>query len=309
MLRVEGLPRVDERLLAGPTAVTVGVFDGMHRGHQALIARLCSVAQQRQASTVVLTFRTHPDAYLRGTAPAPLMSLDNRLEGLERAGVDACFVLDFDRSLMEMSAARFYDEVLIGGLGCVALVFGYDAAICRQREGTVERFRELGLDAERIDRLVVDGRAVSASAIREALGQGDLATATTMLGRPYSLRGLVVHGAARGRRIGFRTANVVVPDLCPPASGVYAVRATARDRGLDGADAVVNLGTRPTFGASEQSLEVHVLDRDDLDLYGVELQVDFLARIRAEQKFASEAALTRQIQEDVATARTWLARA
>ncbi|MCA8971675.1 MAG: bifunctional riboflavin kinase/FMN adenylyltransferase, partial [Planctomycetes bacterium] len=197
MLRVEGLPRADTRTVEGATVVTIGVFDGMHRGHMALLGRLRAVATAHSARTVVLTFRGHPDALVSGMAPAPLMTLDDRLERLEQAGVDATYVLDFDRSLMEMTAAEFHRAVLIEGLGCVALVFGYDAAICRRREGTVERFRELGLAAERIDRFVHRGHAVSASAIREALTRGELEVANEMLGYAYSLTGIVEHGDAR----------------------------------------------------------------------------------------------------------------
>lgn len=306
MQRAEGLPAPGA--FAGPSVVTIGVFDGLHRGHTALLSRVCELANTRRAQSVVLTFREHPDALLRGRAPARLLSLEDRLDGLQGFGIDAAFVLDFDRRLMSMRAEEFASTILREGLGCEALVLGHDSAICKNREGTAERFRELGLHAERIARFSLDGKVVSASAIRDALGSGDLETANQMLGRHYVLHGQVEHGAGRGKTIGIPTANLHVPDVCLPADGVYAVWASgpslrARYRG------VTNLGHRPTFGDGSHSIETHILgapDPDALDLYGRELCLEFVTRLRDERSFEDAQALRQQIDRDIEQARVHL---
>lgn len=286
--------------MQGPSAVTVGVFDGVHVGHAALLARTGERARELDGPSVALTFRNHPDAVLRPTEPTPLATLDERLAAIDHCGIDIACVVDFTPEVRDMTAARFKDEVLEQGLGCRGLVLGFDSAICSRREGTVERFSELGIAAERIDRVLVGDTVVSSSTIRGALLSGDVTNATTMLGRPHRLCGTVIEGDARGREIGFPTANLAPPDVVVPARGVYAVHAH-----VDGHthDAVANIGTRPTVGdGSTVLIEVHVLDFAG-DLYGTDLQVSFIERMRDEQHFASIDELRARIAADVDEAR------
>ena len=292
------------------SVVTIGVFDGLHRGHLQLPNRVLDVARARDASPVVLTFREHPDVLLRGAAPPPLMTLDERLEGLEQLGFDAVWVLDFDEKMKSMRVETFTDDILRAGLNCEMLVLGHDSAICKNREGTAERFNELGIEAERIERFSLGQVPVSASTIREALAGGNIAAVNEMLGRRYSLRGEVVHGDGRGRGLGFPTANLEVPDLCLPTHGVYAVEVLVSDSRTR-IKGVTNLGVRPTFGDGGATIETHLLEDHDGntfqgDLYGKKLRLEFAAYLRAEMTFASADELKRQIAEDVAAARAAL---
>jgi riboflavin kinase/FMN adenylyltransferase len=305
MRRLAGLPTPGA--FSKPTAVTVGVFDGMHLGHRALLSRTGARAAEVGGELVAVTFTTHPELVLRGAAPPPLMTLEERLRLLAAAGADACVLVEFTPQVRDLDAETFARDVLAAGLSCRHLVLGHDSAICRGREGTVERFAELGkgfgFGAERIDPVIVDGMKVSSSTIRGALVRGDVALAARLLGRPHVLAGRVVHGDGRGRTLGFPTANLEVPPLCLPAHGVYACR--LRWRGGEHA-AVVNLGVRPTFGGSRPVVEAHVLDFTG-DLYGADVELAFVERLRAEQRFDSVDALRQQIAADVAAARTRLA--
>ena len=289
----------------GPSAVTIGVFDGLHVGHLTLLRQLRATADELGGQCVVMSFRTHPDVVLRGRRPAPLMSIEDRLEGFAAAGVDHVFLLDFTPELRRLRAADFARDVLTHGLGCARFVLGYDSAICYEREGNAARFRELGIDASSIEVCLVEGLPAAATTIRALLREGQVETAARVLGRPYRMRGRVVRGDARGRELGFPTANLDVGPLCRPASGVYAVRCFMRD---DAAAAttlsgVANLGTRPTFGSDTmQRVEVHLFEFDG-DLYGRELEVDFVGRLRAERGFASVDELRRQIAADCDAAR------
>lgn len=288
----------------GPTAVTVGVFDGLHLGHRAMIAATRARALEHGARSLVLSFRDHPDLLLRGEAPLPLMTLEQRLDGLEALGVEVCLLLEFDEAMRQLGAAEFARDLLHGALDCRALLLGFDSAICRDREGTVERFaalgKELGFTSERVPPVYLGDRVISSSAIRRAIVSGRMELVREMLGRPWSLRGPVVGGERRGRAIGFPTANLVPQRLCLPPFGVYAVHAELHGR-LHAA--VANLGLRPTIGDLEGPLlEVHVLDYDG-ELYGRELRVHFHSRIREERRFSSLEALKARIHEDCAEAR------
>lgn len=306
MRRIDGLPTAGA--LERRTIATIGVFDGLHLGHRSLIERLTTRAREADAQSVVFTFRQHPDALLQGRAPAPLQTLEDRLDGLAELGVDACFTLDFDDALRSMPVEEFLENILRRGIACAGLVLGHDSAIGRGREGTVERFSELGMPAERVEEVSVDGRAVSASTIRDALRLGDLELVHTMLGRRHRVRACVVEGDARGRELGFRTANLELPELCLPRDGVYAAWAmsTEFDRPLR---AAVNLGMRPTFGASTRTLEAHLLDGFDRSLYGADVEVEFVRHLRDEMRFDSRASLVAQIRSDIDEARDTLERA
>ncbi len=301
MLRVDGIPAATT--VHGPSAITVGVFDGVHRGHRALIARVLQRAREIGGVPIAITFREHPDALLRGRAPLPLQTLERRLRALAKLGIETTVVLDFTPELRDLDAAGFAERILRRGLGCERLVLGFDSAICSKREGTVERFRELGISAERVDKVVIDGVAASSSAIRSALEIGDVAQAAAMLGRPHAICGKVVRGRRRGHELGFPTANFTPPAVCLPAPGVYAAIAEVGGRRHL---CVANYGTRPTVDAGpERWIEAHLLDFD-ADLYGQRLELAFVERLRAEQRFPSLDALKTQIDHDIATARRLL---
>jgi len=308
MLRLDGLPAEP----IGPCAVTIGVFDGLHLGHQSLIRRTEERAREIGGQSLVLTFRDHPDLLLRGEAPMPLRSLAQRLDGFEILGMDVAVVAEFDESLRDMSAQDFARDILVGKLGCKALILGFDSAICKDREGTVERFAELGgelgFTAERVPPQSLDGAIVSSTEIRKAIEAGDMERAHQMFGRPYALRGRVIEGKKRGRILGFPTANLVPQKLCLPPFGVYAVQVQI-DGQLDAPrlPGVANLGLRPTMNDLRTPLlEIHIFDFDG-DLYGHELRCLFVSRIRPERRFASREALAHRITHDCAEARRRLA--
>lgn len=316
MRLVEGLDALLELDLAaiygddpsGHSAVAVGVFDGVHLGHQRLLHQLLEMASALQCSPTVVTFANHPDQVLRGQAPPLLVSVPHRLRLLRRAGVMRLVLLTFEPRLMNMTAAAFTEQVLVRALRTKGLLLGYDSALGKDREGTPQRFAELGaqhgIDVRTGDSFEVDGTPVSSTAIRNAITSGDLARAQRYLGRPPGAFGTVVHGDARGRGLGFPTANVQPHAAVLPPSGVYAVEAI-----VDGTTwpAVANLGQRPTFTDGDHSvrLEVHLLGFDG-DLYGRELEVMFRKFLRAERRFADAAELRAQIGQDVAAARAAL---
>ncbi len=306
------LPRAHARnSLEARSVVVVGVFDGVHLGHQRLLHELVEMASQLTGVPTVVTFREHPDALLRGQAPPLLVSVPHRLRLLRRAGVERVLLLDFDDALRALTAADFARTVLRDGLHTEGLLLGYDAALGRDRDGTPARMRELGKELGFAVRVAtpftVDEAPVSSTRIRSAILGGDLTAAHRLLGRWPSVLGRVVHGDGRGRGLGFATANVAPDTDVLPPGGVYAVYVL-----LEGEShaAVANLGVRPTFedggGERDARLEVHVLDFDG-DVYGAVLEVCFAARLRDERRFADAAALAAQIREDVGRARRVLA--
>lgn len=278
---------------------TIGVFDGVHLGHRAILDRMLSWARTERRPALVITFSVHPDEIVRGAAPPPLQSLEQRLAELERAGVDATLVLPFDAQLRELSAEAFAERILAGSLALRGLVLGHDTAVGRDRRGDARLLdtlgARLGFVVQSVGQIAVDGEVVSSTRIRAALQRGDLEAATRLLGRAPSLLGRVVAGAGRGRTIGLPTANLEVGAACPPANGVYAVLALFRGERHTG---LCNVGVRPTFGSGARpTIEIHLLDWSG-DLYGESLEVVFLARLRDERKFAGPAELLAQIAAD-----------
>jgi riboflavin kinase/FMN adenylyltransferase len=292
-----------------PTAVTIGVFDGVHRGHQFLIGRLRALAQARGLASVVLTFHPAPVSVLRPDVRLSyITTLEERLQLLRRLGVDEVGRLTFTSELAQVSAHDFLAG-LHEELDVRLLVGGSDLTLGRAREGNVAWLREHGaafdIAVETVEYLVEAERKMGSSGIREALAAGDVETAGRMLGRPFALHGPVVHGAHRGATIGFPTANVAVgADLAVPAFGVYVTRAVF---GGAAHPAVTNIGRRPTFDDGPPSVETHILDYTG-DLYECELRIELLARLRGEQKFSGVEALVEQIGRDVAAAREYFRR-
>jgi len=304
---LEDLP-ADARIVA-----TVGAFDGLHRGHVALIGRLAREARRRRAQAVVVTFEPHPAAVLRGEPPELLCDPSERDARLAALGVDHLVVEPFDAALAAQSAEAFVGR-LGGGRELVALLMTATSAFGRGRGGTLASMRNLGA-ARGFDVVEVgqrrSGRAiVSSSRIREAVGAGRLSEAARLLGRPYAVTGTVVHGDGRGRGLGFPTANLAFDEpVCLPPNGIYAVRVSWGDDPMEPerhADGVASLGVRPTFGVGARVLEVFLLDTDE-DLYGHRLRVVFIRRQRGERRYTSVDRLVVQMQRDVARARRLLA--
>ena len=294
----------------GPeTAVTIGVLDGVHRGHQALLGRLRDEARKQALSPGVVTLHPHPITVLRPEiAPSYLTSLEDRMELMREHGADWVIPLTFTSEVSEVTAEELA-TAFHSALRMRLMVLGPDAAFGRGGpKDTVERMRklgaELGFDVVQIEPLMHDHERYSSTAVRNALAAGDMERVTALLGRNYRLAGPVVHGFERGRTIGFPTANIsVAADRALPDLGVYATRVHVASRAFAGA---TNIGRRPTFDAGHISIETHVLDFEG-DLYGERMVLEIVHRIRPEKLFPSVDELTRQIDLDVAEARRVLA--
>ena len=290
-------------------AVAIGNFDGVHRGHQALVAAARSAAGAGER-VAVLTFEPHPREFLdKAQAPPRLMRLAEKCTALAALGVERLAVLRFDARLQRQSPDDFVREVLHDGLGARHVVVGEGFRYGCRRAGTVDSLRAaggvLGFTVHVVASVEMDGERVSSTRVRAALAQGDLATARRLLGRPYSVTSRVVAGQRLGRELGFPTANFRMHPSSVALRGIYAVRV----QGIDGrpdAAAVASLGTRPTVGGVEPLLEVHVFDFAG-DLYGRRLTVEFVERLRDEEKFPSLEALVTQMHADATRAREILA--
>lgn len=289
---------------SGPGVVALGVFDGVHVGHRAILSCAADRARRAGLTAVACTFEPHPLEVLQpGRAPVPISDLQERLALIAGTGVDATVVVAFTPELAAVEAEVFVKEVLVGRLKAREVVVGFNHRFGRGARGDPALLRELagrlGFQAHVVDPLVVDGVPVSSSAIRAALQAGDLDRAVRWLGHPYTIPGVVERGAGRGQALGFPTANIRPgrPLLVP--TGVYTARLA-----LEGGDypAVVNIGVRPTFGEAALVVEAHVLDFTG-DLYGRHVRLALLRRLREERRFPDPEALRRQVAADVAQAR------
>lgn len=293
--------------LQQPSIVTIGVFDGVHRGHQHLVKRLVTEAHATGRQAVVLTFFPHPDQVLRQLQGRYyLTSSEQRAAELVRLGVDCVVTHPFNDQVRQMRAASFVDQ-LMRHLHMTALWVGSDFAMGYQREGNVDFLKaqgaEKGFAVQEIDLLLNDGSAISSTAIREALQVGDVDRVRDWLGRGYTVIGEVVHGEKRGRQIGFPTANINVwEEQVIPANGVYAGWATL---GNERFMAVTNVGVRPTFAGQGVTVEAHLLDFNR-DIYGQQLSVSFETRLRPEKRFSGIDELIAQIKADSDAGRAYL---
>lgn len=321
-----GLDALAPALLRRPV-VTVGMFDGLHRGHLHVLAHLRAMADRLGGEAVVITFDTHPLAVIAGAPPRRILSPAHRLRLLARHGVDATVLLPFDVALRDLSYEAFVTDVLVARMGVRGLLFGYNGNFGRGGAGTrasVEPLgRRHGFEVAEAPMVALDAQPISSSRIRDAIEQGHLEAAAEMLGRPVALYGVVVRGEGRGRALGIPTANVDLEGELLPPRGVYAV--VAEVRGVRHA-AVANVGWKPTFRASAPPpggaaapaapgpapgpvdgpegalvLEVHI-PHLDADLYGERIEVELVARLREERRFPSVAALVAQIRADIASA-------
>ncbi len=319
----------------GGSVVTIGNFDGVHRGHQRVLTELVSLARARNARSVAITFDPHPIAVLfPERAPKQIDGLTTRLERMERTGLDAVMVMTFTRELAMWSPRRFVEEVLVGALDARAVVVGRDTRFGHRNSGDIDTLRELGAElgfevfaVEDVGIPAEDDpqRRWSSTGVRSMLAEGDVRSAATVLGHLHRLRGIVVHGDHRGRELGYPTANLAQDaEGMIPADGVYAgwLTVLAQDGlsqdGLpqDGLSqhgtrlpAAISVGTNPTFDGSARRVEAYVLDRDDLELYGVMVAVDFLERLRATERFEDVETLVAQMHRDVEATRDVLAAA
>ncbi len=284
------------------SVLTVGTFDGVHRGHQAIIKYLKRRADERGGTATVMSFDPHPRSVVHDRDVDLLSTLEERGDLLQHYGVDRFVVVPFTREFANLSARTYVEEILVHRIGLAEITIGYDHAFGRNREGGVDLLREMsavhGFEVDVIPAKEVEADVVSSSRIRSLLRAGDASSAAHLLGRPYGLRGRVEHGEGRGRTIGYPTANIELgdPRKLIPRRGVYAVRVHRPSTGamLDG---MMNIGRRPTFDGMDVTAEVHVLDFED-DLYGETLRVEFLRRLRDEQKFESADHLARQLSDD-----------
>lgn len=293
------------------SVVTVGTFDGVHRGHWQVLEQVRRRADAIGGRGVLVTFDPHPLRIVRPeAAPRLLTTPVEKTEILAESGIDYAVFVAFTRALQQFTPERFVREILLRRLGVSELVIGHDHGFGKDRSGDVDTLRRIGHEdgfAVHVVPPVEFGDApISSTRIRNAVEQGDMAAAAHGLGRPYSVRGVVVRGEGRGRDLGFPTANVHVADTdkLMPAAGVYAVRGVLRSGPHDG---VLHIGPRPTFPGSPPSTELHFFDLDT-DLYGEAVRIDFVDRIRDIHPFATVDALVDAIRDDVAEARRRLTR-
>jgi riboflavin kinase/FMN adenylyltransferase len=299
-----GLPRglPDDR----GTVVTVGTFDGVHRGHWAVLQEIRRRAIATGRRSVLLTFHPHPLRIVRPeAAPLLLTTPVEKKEILAESGLDFAVFLHFTPLLSRYAPERFVEEILVGRLGVQELVIGYDHGFGRGRSGDADTLRAIGrrtgFDVDVVPPVESGAEPISSTRIRRSLHAGDVRSARAALGRPYSLRGLVVRGDGRGRHLGFPTANLAgfSPEKLVPPAGIYAVRGVTRAGTYEGA---LHLGPRPTFQGAPPTIELHLLDFDG-DLYGEGVRVDFVERLRDVLPFDSVQGLVDQMRADVERAR------
>jgi riboflavin kinase/FMN adenylyltransferase len=289
----------------GRCALTIGNFDGVHRGHRALVDRVIARAREAKLNSCVLTFEPHPREFFAGeAAPARITRLRDKLDLLAQAGVERVHVARFDARFAALPPERFVDDVLVGGLGMHALIVGRDFRYGAKRAGDFAALQAAatrhGFALEAMDDVEFEGRRVSSSAVRAALKAGDLRGAERLLGHPYTISGRVAHGAKLGRGLGFPTANIVLRRP-PPIAGIFVVEVERLEGGK--AAGVASVGRRPTINpVAIPLLEVHLFDRDE-DLYGEHLRVRFLEKLRDEEKYDGLPALQAAIARDARKAR------
>lgn len=284
--------------------VAIGNFDGVHRGHRAVIDRAVEHAHADRRPAIALTFEPHPRAFFRQDQPLFRLTPEpEKLRLLAAAGLDGAIVMDFDAKLASVSAESFVADILVKRLSIVGVVVGADFHFGKRRQGTPaflqEQGEERGFEVDLVSPFLFRGKPVSSSAIREALGRGEVEDAAKLLGYPWFVCGKVIHGEKRGRELGYPTANLVLDPACGLAHGIYAVRVQAKGEVHDG---VASFGRRPTFGDGAPVLEIFLFDFSG-DLYDEKIDVAFMGWIRPEAKFESAEALIKQMDADSGQAR------
>ncbi len=286
-------------------AVAIGNFDGVHLGHARIVRRTIEKARELGGPALVFTFDPHPVRLLRPTeAPPPLTWTDRKAELLDALGIDAVIAYPTDEELLRLAPKDFFQKIVRDELDARAMVEGPNFHFGRARSGTIDVLARLTADAgialAVVEPLEAGGETVSSSRIRRLLVEGRVDEARSLLTEPYRIRGMVVHGAGRGAKLGFGTANIDAVDTLLPGPGVYAGRGFVNNVRWP---AAINIGPNPTFGEAALKVEVHLLGWDDTPLYGQPLEIDFLARLRNIQRFAGVDELTQQLHNDIAAAR------
>ncbi len=299
---IEGIPDKHQLTFKNPV-ITIGNFDGIHRGHQELINTAKKRAKELQGETIVITFKPHPVKVLCPDCNLKLITPHaEKMEILDKLGVDYTVVIPFSREFASTTAKEFIEKYLIDIFNVKWLVVGYDYHFGKNKEGNIELLRQYGekygFGIDVVSEIVVEGFVVSSTAIRKIIKEGRVSFAAKLLGRPYEIKGPVLRGRDRGGKLlGFPTANIDTGDHVIPKEGVYAVRVTVDDKIYKGA---ANIGYNPTFGNKELSLEVHILDFNR-NIYGKEISVRFERYIREEKKFSGIEELIEQIKRDIET--------
>ena len=291
-----------------PCALTIGNFDGVHRGHQAMLTRLKAAALERGLPAAVMTFEPHPrEVFTPELAPARLTSLREKIELFKQQGIERLVLVRFSKRFAQLSPQTFIQQVLLTGIKARWILIGDDFKFGAKRAGDLALLREagtqFGFEVESLSSVRIDNERVSSTAVRAALAQGNMQQATRFLGRPYSISGRVVHGDKLGHELGYPTANVQMKHNKPPLAGIFAVELA----GLDGSrlPGVASLGVRPTVKTNgAATLEVHVFDFHER-IYGAHVRVDFLHKLRDEEKFPDLPSLIAQIARDVVEAKEY----
>jgi len=291
---IESLPR---------PVLTLGNFDGVHLGHQAIFKKVIARAHESHGTSIAFTFEPHPLKVLAPErSPRLLNTFHGKMKLLESAGIEVVVCANFTRAFADQNPEDFAREVLHKRIGVKEVYVGYDYAFGKGREGSIESLKRMGnsygFEVGVIEPIQVDGIVVSSSVIRDLISQGRVGEAALLLGRHYSIKGEVVRGARRGHSLGFPTANLKTTNELVPGFGVYAVLTRFNNKKLKG---VASIGVRPTFDNGPVSIEVYLFDHQE-DLYGKEIEVDFIAYLRGEEKFLSAEALVSQIRKDVQNA-------
>lgn len=299
--------KLNERLASGSVA-TIGAYDGLHLGHQALLSRVNREADKRGLPSVVVSFEPTPKEYFAGDSPpARLMRFREKFAALQESGVDVFFCPRFNNRMKSIKADTFIRQLLVQALNVRHLVVGDDFRFAASREGDIDMLqragRALDFTVEQVPSVTVGETRVSSSAIRTALCAGDMTLARQLLGRWYRMSGMVIRGEKLGRTLGYPTANVDLKRRLSPVQGIFAVKVSGL--GPLPLDGVASVGTRPTFMGTKPLLEVHLFDFDE-NIYGRWIHVDFIARLRDEEKFENAADLVEQMHRDSAAARAIL---
>ena len=290
------------------SVITLGNFDGIHLGHQELVRMVMKRAQEIRGQSMVVTFRPHPLKVLAPDKCPPLISIyEEKIELFRKLGIDVLVKIPFSFHFAEMTPREFVKKILCNLLGTKEIFVGCNYRFGKGREGTTETLKqmgeEFGFKVNEVKQIALRDEVISSTKIRQLLSAGEVEHAAELLGRPYAITGIVIRGDSRGKTLGFPTANIASKHAIVPANGVYAVKLSARDTCHDG---VVNIGLRPTFDTKHLAIEVHVFDFNE-DLYGEEVTIYFIKKLRTERKFDTADALITQITKDIAEAKSVLA--